>query len=348
MQNEINTKRIEWIDTAKFIGIFLMITGHVMEEINMRVLLYHYIYSFHMPLFFILSGITFSSNKPLKVSIKNFFVQLIIPYIFFYCLDYIFWFFVSFLRHPEIFERNLYDGFIKPFIGLFTGYNSSYSTDVGKSIWFFVVLFTCKGISRLFDEIKYKFKFLELIFSLITIVFSYILFYTKIDLPLYIPETLMSYSFFYIGKVVKNKINFEKKYQYCLLFVITLVLQMIGSYLQKGVGIRGVNMGHNYFGMLFYPLAILGCFSIEMLCNILPKLKGGLKFLSVNTITIVGFNRFLITLVRGIIKFFICNGSNILINYSYIFIVTINVLIFSFIPCYIMQKYFPFIIGKKK
>ena len=53
MQNEINTKRIEWIDTAKFIGIFLMITGHVMEEINMRVLLYHYIFSFHMPLIFI-------------------------------------------------------------------------------------------------------------------------------------------------------------------------------------------------------------------------------------------------------------------------------------------------------
>ena len=46
------TKRIEWIDIAKGIGIILVVIGHIsqIEVLN------DIIYSFHMPLFFIISG----------------------------------------------------------------------------------------------------------------------------------------------------------------------------------------------------------------------------------------------------------------------------------------------------
>ena len=346
MENEIITKRIDWIDTAKLIGIFFMIIGHVMEEMNMSTLLYYYIYSFHMPLFFILSGITFSNKNSLKKSIYKYFFQLVIPYIFFYCIDYVFWFFVSFLRHPEVFERSVYVGLIKPFVGIFVGYDSFYSINVGKSIWFFIVLFSCKTISRLFDEISSNYRFLELFFSLFTVIMSYYLFYNKINLPFYIPETMMSYFFFYIGKLVKNKIHFRKKYFYILLFLITFIIQLVGCYFQKGVGIRGINMGTNYFGLLFYPLAIIGCLSIVMLCNIIPPLKGNLKYLSMNTVIIVGYNRFLITIIRKSLGFIIRYKTSFLFDYFYIIIISLFVLLFSFFPCYIMQKYFPFFIGK--
>lgn len=46
-------KRIEWVDMAKAIAIILMIIGHEVNG-NIRTL----IFSFHMPLFFILSGYT--------------------------------------------------------------------------------------------------------------------------------------------------------------------------------------------------------------------------------------------------------------------------------------------------
>ncbi len=47
-------KRLVYIDVAKFIGIFLVILAHCLERGNVRA----YIYSFHLPLFFILNGIT--------------------------------------------------------------------------------------------------------------------------------------------------------------------------------------------------------------------------------------------------------------------------------------------------
>lgn len=48
-------KRIEWIDVCKAFGIILMIIGHtVPHDLPVR----NVIYSFHMPMFFILSGLT--------------------------------------------------------------------------------------------------------------------------------------------------------------------------------------------------------------------------------------------------------------------------------------------------
>jgi fucose 4-O-acetylase-like acetyltransferase len=55
-------QRIEWIDVAKGIGIFLVIVGHLISHDNFN-LLADYIYSFHMPLFFFLSGLCLNNNR---------------------------------------------------------------------------------------------------------------------------------------------------------------------------------------------------------------------------------------------------------------------------------------------
>lgn len=54
-----NTKRIDWIDVAKGVGIFLMVMGHT----SMPDAVNRWIYSFHMPLFFLLSGLVFNPDK---------------------------------------------------------------------------------------------------------------------------------------------------------------------------------------------------------------------------------------------------------------------------------------------
>ena len=56
------SKRILWVDVAKGIGIFLIVLGHIIKkspnpEINQA------IYSFHVPFFFILSGIVFHRKE---------------------------------------------------------------------------------------------------------------------------------------------------------------------------------------------------------------------------------------------------------------------------------------------
>lgn len=47
---------IEEVDISKGIGMVLVITGHLCVSVSLR----NFIYSFHMPLFFILSGIVYN------------------------------------------------------------------------------------------------------------------------------------------------------------------------------------------------------------------------------------------------------------------------------------------------
>ena len=54
--------RKKYIDVLKGIGIFLVVFGHVTHILELR----EYIWNFHMPLFFFISGFLFNSSKYLN------------------------------------------------------------------------------------------------------------------------------------------------------------------------------------------------------------------------------------------------------------------------------------------
>lgn len=56
-----NSKRIESLDIAKGIGILIVVLGHVLRADD--VFLKKFIFSFHMPLFFMLSGFVFNTEN---------------------------------------------------------------------------------------------------------------------------------------------------------------------------------------------------------------------------------------------------------------------------------------------
>ena len=49
-------KRIEWVDIAKGIGMILVVYGHT----SIPKFLSNWIWSFHMPMFFIIAGMLFT------------------------------------------------------------------------------------------------------------------------------------------------------------------------------------------------------------------------------------------------------------------------------------------------
>ena len=83
--------RINWIDFAKGIGIFLVVLGHTNRGIHAANLMDtpqfqtvdKWIYSFHMPLFFFLSGIFAERLQKLNIGdfLFNRFSVLIAPYV---------------------------------------------------------------------------------------------------------------------------------------------------------------------------------------------------------------------------------------------------------------------------
>ena len=72
----MGTKRLDWIDIAKGIAIILVIVGHTVPNPSP---LRHAIFSFHMPVFFILAGYTFRP-KPWRELLSGSVSRLLVPY----------------------------------------------------------------------------------------------------------------------------------------------------------------------------------------------------------------------------------------------------------------------------
>lgn len=60
-------KRVEWIDLAKGIGILLVIIGHSKIYGGLKI----FIFSFHMPLFFVLRMVSYSLSYNCESYITN-------------------------------------------------------------------------------------------------------------------------------------------------------------------------------------------------------------------------------------------------------------------------------------
>ena len=84
---ETNSNRIHFLDVAKGIGIYLVVLGHVTHS----EWLWYYIWQFHMPLFFFISGLLYSP----KYSFKDFLIRktklLYIPYVIFFLITFAYW-----------------------------------------------------------------------------------------------------------------------------------------------------------------------------------------------------------------------------------------------------------------
>lgn len=106
-------KRIYAYDIAKGIGILLVVIGHYLPEFSF---LRNFIFSFHMPLFFLLSGaVMTTSDQSTRETIYQAVKRLSVNYVFWSVIYIAFDFFISYLvlgliGLPE-FLRNIYSTF---------------------------------------------------------------------------------------------------------------------------------------------------------------------------------------------------------------------------------------------
>ena len=308
-ESKMKLNRIEWIDITKGIAIFLMVIGHT----SIPVPLSKWIWSFHMPLFFIISGLLF--NKEKYTSIKYFFKSrirsLAIPYIVFSSI-------ILFTRNDLSWTRWLYEGWMN-----------------GWALWFIPVLFITELFCFYLTRLNY------LIIISFTIAFIGCIFcWTSIRLPYNLDVCFMAGAFYLIGFIFKDKI---KELQFKRILVIALLI----TNLVLSLLLPRTDMANNACGI--YPFnmlnAIIGTVSIILFSKLLVNNKYLIIFrrfynwAGSNTIIILGLSQWINILMKDSLGNnslpFLSIGRHILLW------------LFLWIISLVLNRYFPFLIGKK-
>lgn len=133
-------KRIEWIDMAKGLGIILVICGHLS---SCPIPFKRWLYSFHMPLFFFLAGITFNYEKykEIKVFLNNKLKTLFVPYFIFAGVSWLYILcnqIIAIIRNGDYGKKKAYEVLSRSFVEIFFQ-NRACSYAIG--IWFIPCIF---------------------------------------------------------------------------------------------------------------------------------------------------------------------------------------------------------------
>jgi len=129
--------RIAWVDNARAIGILLVVVGHApgLSPVAWRI-----IYSFHMPLFFFISGYLLQTSGPMPSKwrfLKRVGQSLLLPYLFFGLLSYIYW--LPTHTHGTLGRDYASLGPLDPLYGL--AYGTIDRLYANRVLWFFPCLF---------------------------------------------------------------------------------------------------------------------------------------------------------------------------------------------------------------
>jgi acyltransferase len=269
------SSRISWVDVARGIGILLVLYGHAIDhEINR-----YFIYAFHMPLFFFLSGIVFKPvhDKSLwSVIVKNI-KQIIVPYFLFalvtFALD-------IFLMHPngetpaEI-NKQLY--------GILYGNGNQGYLAFNVALWFLPCLFVSKiALAALTKWVARK-QYILICLILISVIgyLTSILFH-NVRLPFGIESALTAIVFLgagYLWAQSERLKHMLTQKQLVILFfaaVSTLVFATLNFHFYGHQIDMRVNRLNNYF--FFYAGAFSGI-TVCLITSMLIKKNQLLEYL---------------------------------------------------------------------
>lgn len=258
-------KRCEEIDLLRFFGILLMVMGHVGFGVNFD----KYIHSFHMPLWFFISGYFCNYNKETKNYIKNKVLAIIIPYVFFS---------VFYLILSSVLFESRWLGIIYP---------NTIQIPLNGALWFLPALFFTDIVSFLI--LKYT---PPKVSCLILVSLAAIGSLHFIVIPFSIDSSLTGIGFYYLGYLLKKKCPFIfnlNTYLVLIMFTINFVLIFING---------EVNMRSNNYSniILFWVNSVMALIIMFNLFRIINK-NGSLSFfksIGKNSIIYVCTNQFFI------------------------------------------------------
>lgn len=199
-------ERTLWIDVLKGLAIILVVVGH-----NVNNSVSEFIYCFHMPLFFLLSGFVFSP-KPINQYISKSFKRLVIPYIAFLITIFV----------PQIIALLSHENPLDDCVHLIKTilYGGALLTGVYGVFWFVSVLWFATNLFNYILELHCRGWLL-----LILILIGYLLTLIPYPLPWNLHVVPMAVAYIWIGYLMKGYLDrmFSSKKLFCVLAIMILL-----------------------------------------------------------------------------------------------------------------------------
>ena len=315
-------EKINYIDYSKGIAILFVIFGHVYSGNNIATT---WIYSFHIPLFFIISGflLKLNKNKDTKSMILKKFKSLMVPYILFSIINIVGFYLIKDLSY-EVFKGNIFNTITLFGIG---------------ALWFLPALFISETLFLFEKNNISKNKYKALFYISIVFIIAIFIFvskgnYTNVigKLTIVLVRSMVALFFinigYYLYKVI-SKINF-KIYQILILIVISIIFSILNGYVDLW-GVQFNNLPLYVFNSIIGSLLIIA---------ITKKINHSkvLKFLGQNTLIIMATHQLIL---QAILKSSLIKYLN---NIMIIFII----LLLEYPLIKIINKYLPFMLRKKR
>lgn len=266
--NYPDKKRLVWPDTIKGIAIWLMVFCHA--SVSNKPLL-TFIYMFHMPVFFIISGYFDRGNELSWKGVKHAVMKLMIPYFIYNCIGFsVCW--ISPYLHPELYKGIV--GFPSIFKAAFLGMLimddniTSFSFMPLGCMWFLVALFECKMWWMLFLFLWNKAKVLIILpMGVMSLICIYRPVWYSLDSAVY---SLVFYGFGYLLRQYQPLMSWMRSFRILILVLLLSILYMSTLGMWNGkVDVDGCLFGTNI--VLFYLGGIIGFFACfcaaELLLN---------------------------------------------------------------------------------
>lgn len=235
-------EHFKWVDRAKAIGMMLVVLGHALADTmlakntgNASQILFNIIYSFHMPLFFFLSGfcgakvLEILDFKQKKQYVFSRFRRLMIPY-----------FFVGLLYIPLKMiltnEVNTQIDVLKLPADFLSGNNPNFQ------LWTLYAMFIIAIMLCIMGNIGiYKILLISLVLCMISLFFS---------CPIMIIQQVMYEMFFYVAGIMYRK-RFANDTIPNFMFALNLLIFVLANMIKEITGIEQLKFITAVTGIIF-------------------------------------------------------------------------------------------------
>lgn len=347
--------RLEWIDVLKCILIFFVVLGHSTTDKKTPDTLGYYIYAFHMPAFFIVSGMTFFLQMKSKVwtigdVFKNKARQILWPYLTLASGALVIWFIdYRILTHAD-------SSFKRQIVGMFISNGKYYPA---HPTWFLLVLFLTTMIFAVIclwasgsrntlelGKMTHAGERSVLTASVIMGILGYVITIVPgrfFCFPWYGEVVPMAVLFFAVGFLVIKEFDFFRFFfgrtgNQIVTFGFALISGLGAAYANGKISMA--TCVYNNLILFIYEVLSLTC-AMMILSMWLPKFRL-FKMIGRNTIVILAWHTPLTwTLMTVSDRFCMLKETHPLVSGVIVFVIMIPV-------AYLVERWCPVILGRKK